>query len=186
MPALPNARRGNGKPPNRAKCEPPGAPQACSATGERAGRCSNTPVSYARFRSCRGRGSRAAVDCGRLASEDRRGRPLPWLLRQIEAAVDSARERKLPELRMAMRNYINRFTSLPRQVMAMEASFGISAVGRICDLIKEAEPDRQESLLDALASRFALTRVRLIDPQTLKVEHLALADVPARYSRRRR
>ena len=107
-------------------------------------------------------------------------------MRQIEAAVDSARERKLPELRMAMSNYINRFTSLPRQVMAMEASFGISAVGRICDLIKEAEPDRQESLLDALASRFALTRVRLIDPQTLKVEHLALADVPARYSRRRR
>lgn len=69
-----------------------------------------------------------------------------------------------------MRNYINRFTSLLRQVMAMETSFGMSALGRTCDAIKEAQPDRQASLLDALASRFALTRMRLIDPQTLKVD----------------
>lgn len=105
-----------------------------------------------------------------LASEDTRSRPLSWLLRQIEAAVDSACERKLPELRTAMRNYINRFTSLLRQVMAMETSFGMSAVGRACDAIKEAQPDRQARLLDAMASRFALTRIRLIDPQTLKVD----------------
>lgn len=105
-----------------------------------------------------------------LASEDTRGRSLSWLLRQIEAALDSACERKLPELRTAMRNYVNRFTSLLRQVMAMETSFGISAVGRMCDAIKEAQLDRQECLLDALASRFAVTRMRLIDPQTLKVD----------------
>ena len=105
-----------------------------------------------------------------LVSEDTRSRPLSWLLRQIEAAVDSACERKLPELRTAMRNYVNRFTSLLRQVMAMETSFGMSALGRACDAIKEAQPDQQARLLDALAYRFAVTRIRLIDPQTLKVD----------------
>jgi hypothetical protein len=43
-------------------------------------------------------------------------------------------------------------------------------VGRVCDAIKEAQPDRRARLLDALASCFAVTRIRLIDPQTLKVD----------------
>jgi hypothetical protein len=105
-----------------------------------------------------------------LTSEEIHGRPLSWLLRQIEAAVDSACERKLPELRTAMRNYINRFTSLLRQVMAMETSFGVSALGRMCDAVKQADPVRQEQLLDILAARLGTARVRLIDPQTLKVD----------------
>src|SRR5579862_629293 len=105
-----------------------------------------------------------------IANEETHGRALSWLLRQIEAAVDSACERKLPELRTAMRNYINRFTSLLRQVMAMEASFGTSALGRICDAIKESPPKHQQDWLDALATHFALSRLRLIDPQTLRVD----------------
>lgn len=105
-----------------------------------------------------------------LTTEDTRGRALSWLLRQIEGAVDSACERKLPELRTAMRNYINRFTSLLRQVMAMESSFGTSALGRMCDAIKAASTSRRDLLLDVLAGRFALARLRLIDPQTLRID----------------
>lgn len=105
-----------------------------------------------------------------IESEETLGRPLSWLLRQIEAAVDSACQRKLPELRTSMRNYVGRFTSLLRQVMAMEASFGASVLGRLCDAVKKADPQRQEQILDTLAIRFATTRLRLIDPQTLRVD----------------
>ncbi len=105
-----------------------------------------------------------------IESEETLGRPLSWLLRQIEAAVESACERKLPELRTSMRNYVGRFTSLLRQVMAMETSFGTSALGRLCDAVKEASPERQAKMLDALTLRFSTARLRLIDPQTLRVD----------------
>jgi hypothetical protein len=69
-----------------------------------------------------------------------------------------------------MHSYVSRFTSLLRQVMAMEMSFGISALGRFCDAVKTANHDRQTELLDTLAERVATARMRLIDPQTLKVD----------------
>ena len=108
-----------------------------------------------------------------LALENTYGRPLSWLLRQTEEAVESACRTKMPELKASLQAYVSRFTSLLRQVMAMETSFGSSLFGTFCAEVKGAPPQRQAALLDALAQALGHAHVRLLEPSTLKTGSVA-------------
>ena len=103
-----------------------------------------------------------------LALEKTEGRPLAWLLQQTEDAVQTACRTKMPELKASLQTYVSRFTSLLRQVMAMEGS-NTTAFGDFCAAVKDAPQVRQEALLDALSDGIALAHLRLFDPQTLKI-----------------
>jgi hypothetical protein len=103
-----------------------------------------------------------------LVTEKTDGRPLSWILQQTEDAVQSACRTKMPELKASLQAYVGRFTSLLRQVMAMEGSRS-SAFGDFCGTLKDATRSRQEAMLDAVADCIALTHLRLFDPQTLKI-----------------
>jgi hypothetical protein len=108
-----------------------------------------------------------------LALEPTDGRPLAWLLRQTEQAVQSACKTKMPELKASLQAYVSRFTSLLRQVMAMETSFGVTAFGNFCAEVKESPGSRQRALLDGLGAALGHSCVRLLDPGSLRTDSVA-------------
>lgn len=103
-----------------------------------------------------------------LQLEKTEGRPLSWLLHQTEEAVESACRHKMPELKASLQAYVSRFTSLLRQVMAMESSFSTSTFGTFCATVKAAKAEHQDLLLGALAHAIEHAHVRLLGPTALK------------------
>lgn len=98
---------------------------------------------------------------------------LPRLLNLIHHSVESACATKAPELRAALDSFVNRADLIIKQATALCIGMQDSSVIKALQYLGQLPATQQDELLKQAETLFATARVKLVDPNAIKLRKTA-------------